>query len=125
HTFADALTRLFLGYAMPEGGQPVDAWLPVEGADGSDAELLGRLASFVDDVDAFARRCSDDMTPVEWTQLLLEVLGRCFDGGVDFADSLATVRDAVDAMSEAMRAGAGDTPLPAAVVRTSLSEALD
>ena len=125
HTFADALTRLFLGYAMPEGGQPVDAWLPVEGADGSDAELLGRLASFVDDVDAFARRCADDMTPVEWTQLLLEVLGRCFDGGVDFADSLATVRDAVDAMSEAMRAGAGDTALPAAVVRTSLSEALD
>ncbi|AMV42936.1 exodeoxyribonuclease V subunit gamma [Paraburkholderia caribensis] len=125
HTFADALTRLFLGYAMPEGGQPVDAWLPVEGADGSDAELLGRLASFVDDVDAFARRCADDMTPVEWTQLLLEVLGRCFDGGVDFADSLATVRDAVDAMSDAMRTGAGDTALPAAVVRTSLSEALD
>jgi exodeoxyribonuclease V gamma subunit len=125
HTFADALTRLFLGYAMPEGGAPVDAWLPIEGADGSDAELLGRLASFVDDVDAFARRCADDMTPVEWTQLLLEVLGRCFDGGVDFADSLSTVRDAVDAMSEAMRAGVGELPLPAAVVRTALSEALD
>jgi exodeoxyribonuclease V gamma subunit len=125
HTFADALTRLFLGYAMPEGGAPVDAWLPIEGADGSDAELLGRLASFVDDVDAFARRCADDMTPAEWTQLLLEVLGRCFDGGVDFADSLSTVRDAVDAMSEAMRAGVGDEPLPAAVVRTALSEALD
>ncbi|MBN3767495.1 exodeoxyribonuclease V subunit gamma [Burkholderia sp. Ac-20365] len=125
HTFADALTRLFLGYAMPEGGEPVGAWLPIEGADGSDAELLGRLASFVDDVDAFARRCGDDMTPIEWTQLLLEVLGRCFDGGVDFADSLATVRDAVDAMSDAMRLGAGDAPLPAAVVRTALSEALD
>ncbi|MEI6000557.1 exodeoxyribonuclease V subunit gamma [Paraburkholderia bengalensis] len=125
HTFADALTRLFLGYAMPEGGEPVDAWLPVEGADGSDAELLGRLASFVDDVDAFARRCADDMTPAEWTQLLLEVLGRCFDGGVAFADSLSAVRDAVDTMSEAMRAGAGDLSLPAAVVRTALSEALD
>lgn len=125
HTFADALTRLFLGYAMPEGGEPVDAWLPVEGADGSDAELLGRLASFVDDVDAFARRCADDMTPAEWTQLLLELLGRCFDGGVDFADTLAIVRDAIDKMSEAMRAGASEIALPAAVVRTALSEALD
>src|ERR1700761_382407 len=77
HTFADALTRLFLGYAMPEGGQPVDAWLPVEGADGSDAELLGRLASFVDDVDAFAERCVVEQTPAEWTQLLLETLAQC------------------------------------------------
>ncbi|MBP0589947.1 exodeoxyribonuclease V subunit gamma [Paraburkholderia sp. LEh10] len=125
HTFADALTRLFLGYAMPEGGAPVDAWLPIEGADGSDAELLGRLASFVDDVDAFARRCADDMTPVEWTQLLLEVLGRCFDGGVDHADTVSTVRDAIDAISDAMSVGAGDIALPAAVVRTALSEALD
>jgi exodeoxyribonuclease V gamma subunit len=125
HTFADALTRLFLGYAMPDGGEPVDAWLPVEGADGSDADLLGRLSSFVDDIDAFARLCEAEHTPVEWSQLLLETLGRCFDAGVEFADSLADVRDALDAMSEAMHAGAEEVALPASVVRTALAEALD
>ncbi|HXZ10178.1 MAG TPA: exodeoxyribonuclease V subunit gamma, partial [Paraburkholderia sp.] len=125
HTFADALTRLFLGYAMPDGGEPVDAWLPVEGADGSGADLLGRLAHFVDDIDAFARLCETERTPAEWSQALLETLGQCFDGGVDFAESLADVRDALDGMHEAMRAGADEVRLPAAVVRTALAEALD
>ncbi|MGF6771138.1 exodeoxyribonuclease V gamma subunit [Paraburkholderia sp. GAS199] len=125
HTFADALTRLYLGYAMPDGGEPVDAWLPVEGADGSDAELLGRLSRFVDDIDAFAQRCAVDRTPAQWTQLLLETLAQCFDGGVEFADYLAAVRDAIDQMGDAMRAGAQDVALPAAVVRGALTEALD
>jgi exodeoxyribonuclease V gamma subunit len=125
HTFADALTRLYLGYAMPDGGEPVDAWLPVEGADGSDAELLGRLSRFVDDIDSFAARCAVDRTPADWSQLLLETLGQCFDGGVEFADSLAAVRDAIDKMSDAMQAGAQDVMLPAAVVRGALTEALD
>jgi exodeoxyribonuclease V gamma subunit len=125
HTFADALTRLYLGYAMPDGGEPVDAWLPVEGADGSDAELLGRLSRFVDDIDSFAARCAIERTPAEWSQLLLETLGQCFDGGVGFADSLAAVRDAIDKMSDAMQAGAEHVPLPASVVRGALTGALD
>ncbi|MGC2963073.1 exodeoxyribonuclease V subunit gamma [Paraburkholderia graminis] len=125
HTFADALTRLYLGYAMPDGGEPVDAWLPVEGAGGSDAELLGRLSRFVDDVDSFASRCASEQTPAEWTQLLLETLAQCFDGGVQFAESLSAVRDAIDKMSDAMQAGAQEVTLPAAVVRGALTEALD
>ncbi|NUY31203.1 exodeoxyribonuclease V subunit gamma [Paraburkholderia sp. JPY303] len=125
HTFADALTRLYLGYAMPAGGEPVDAWLPVEGAGGSDAELLGRLSRFVDDIDSFAASCASERTPADWSQLLLETLGQCFDGGVEFADSLAAVRDALDAMSASMQAGAHDVLLPASVVRTALTEALD
>jgi exodeoxyribonuclease V gamma subunit len=125
HTFADALTRLYLGYAMPDGGEPVDAWLPVEGADGSGAELLGRLSRFVDDIEQFAQRCALKHTPQEWTQLLLDTLAQSFDGGVAFADSLAAVRDAIDKMGDAMRAGAQDVALPAAVVRGALSEALD
>ncbi|MDE1184602.1 exodeoxyribonuclease V subunit gamma [Paraburkholderia sp.] len=125
HTFSDALTRLFLGYAMPDGGEPVDAWLPVEGADGSDAELLGRLGRFVDDIDGFSRAVAVDQKPGEWTQLLLETLALCFDPGVEFADSIADVRDALDSMSDAMRAGAHNVAIPASVVRTALSEALD
>jgi exodeoxyribonuclease V gamma subunit len=125
HTFADALTRLYLGYAMPDGGEPVDAWLPVEGADGSDAELLGRLSRFVDDVESFAARCAVEQTPAEWSRLLLETLAQCFDGGVEFAATLAAVRDALGKMSDAMQAGAGDVTLPAAVVRVALTEALD
>ncbi|WP_114811010.1 exodeoxyribonuclease V subunit gamma [Paraburkholderia kururiensis] len=129
HTFSDALTRLFLGYALPEGGEPVDAWLPVEGADGSEAELLGRLARFVDDIDAFARRCAEGNTPAGWSALLLDTLAQCFDSGVAFAPMLAGARDAIDAMVRAMTDGMGvgadAAVIPAAVVRTAFAEALD
>jgi exodeoxyribonuclease V gamma subunit len=125
HTFADALTRLFLGYAMPEGGEPVDAWLPVEGADGAEAELLGRLARFIDELEAFARRAALAHRPQAWSELLLDTLARFFDAGIAFADTLADVRDAIDAMLDAMREGAGEVELPAAVVRAALAEALD
>src|SRR6202012_3278179 len=89
------------------------------------ADSVARLARFVDDLDGFAADCAIERTPAEWSQLLLETLGQCFDGGVEFADSLAAVRDALDAMSAAMQAGAQEVALPASVVRTALTEALD
>ncbi|WP_206952712.1 exodeoxyribonuclease V subunit gamma [Trinickia acidisoli] len=125
HTFADALTRLFLGYAMPDDGAPVDAWLPVAGARGADAELLGRLACFVDDLYGFVKRSRETLTGDEWGALLADLLVRSFDGSPPFADALANVRDAVEKALEAMRDGAYDTQAPAAVLRAALTVALD
>ncbi|RDU96981.1 exodeoxyribonuclease V subunit gamma [Trinickia dinghuensis] len=125
HTFADALTRLFLGYAMPDDGEPVDAWLPVAGARGADAELLGRLARFVDDLYGFVRRSREALTCDAWSALLADALARLFDAAPPFADSLAGVRDAVEKALDAMRDGARDEQAPAAVVRAALTVALD
>lgn len=125
HTFADALTRLFLGYAMPDDGEPVDAWLPVAGARGADAQLLGRLARFVDDLYGFVRRSREPMHCDDWSALLADVLARSFDASPPFADALANVRDAVEKALEAMRDGAREALAPAAVVRAALTVALD
>ncbi|NRO94486.1 exodeoxyribonuclease V subunit gamma [Paraburkholderia sp. NMBU_R16] len=125
HTFADALMRLFLGYAMPDGGEPVDAWLPVPGAAGAEAELLGRLARFVDDIEQFIARASEAGSCEAWTALLEQALQRFFDAGPAFSDSIAAVRDAVDATLDAMRESAGDACIPADVVRAALGAALD
>ncbi|RQZ86728.1 exodeoxyribonuclease V subunit gamma [Burkholderia cepacia] len=125
HTFSDALARLFLGYAMPEGAAPVGAWLPIEAATGSEAELLGRLARFTDDLDGFARRLAESHTPHGWSELFADTLARFFDSGAAYADALAGVRDALDAMLAAMTEGALDEALPAAVVRAGLAAALD
>ncbi|MET3819228.1 exodeoxyribonuclease V gamma subunit [Burkholderia ambifaria] len=125
HTFSDALARLFLGYAMPEGAAPVGAWLPIEAATGSEAELLGRLARFTDDLDGFARRLASAHTPRAWSELFADTLARFFDSGAAYADALAGVRDALDAMLAAMTEGAPDEALPAAVVRAGLTAALD
>ncbi|HEM7900887.1 TPA: exodeoxyribonuclease V subunit gamma, partial [Burkholderia cenocepacia] len=125
HTFSDALARLFLGYAMPEGAAPIGAWLPIEAATGSEAELLGRLARFTDDLDGFARRLAESHTPRGWSELFADTLARFFDSGAAYADALAGVRDALDAMLAAMTEGAPDEALPAAVVRAGLTAALD
>lgn len=125
HTFSDALTRLFLGYALPDGGAPVDEWLPVEGANGSDAELLGRLTRFIDDIDAFAERVSTPRTPRAWGELMLDSLERFFAPGLAFSDSIADVRGTLDALLVAMSEGAGDAEIAAAVLRTAFTDALD
>ncbi|KVE36657.1 exodeoxyribonuclease V subunit gamma [Burkholderia sp. TSV86] len=125
HTFADALTRLFLGYAMPDGAAPVDAWLPIGGAQGSEAELLGRLARFTGDLDGFAQRIAGDLTPQGWSDVFADALARFFDSGPLFADALSGVRNALDAMLAAMEEGAADVEMPAAVVRAGLAAALD
>lgn len=125
HTFADALTRLFLGYAMPDDGAPVDAWLPVAGARGADAQLLGRLARFVDDLYGFVRRSRETLTCDGWSALLADALARLFDASPPYADALANVREAVEKALEAMRDGARDALAPAAVVRAALTVALD
>jgi exodeoxyribonuclease V gamma subunit len=125
HTFADALTRLFLGYAMPDDGEPVDAWLPVAGALGAEAEVLARLARFVDDLDAFVTRAREALDSEAWSALLVDALARFFDAGAAFADALAGVREAVDATLDAMREGAGDAPVPAAVLCAALTATLD
>lgn len=125
HTFSDALTRLFLGYALPDGGAPVDEWLPVEGAHGSDSELLGRLTRFIDDIDAFGERVATPRTPAAWTQTLLDALAQFFDAGLPFADSIADVRATLDSLMLSMNEGAAQTEVSADVLRTALSDALD
>ncbi|WP_277185504.1 exodeoxyribonuclease V subunit gamma [Caballeronia sp. BR00000012568055] len=125
HTFADALTRLYLGYALPGGGAPVAEWLPVEGANGSEAELLGRLTRFVDDIDALAAQIAHPRTARAWGDVLLDALTRFFDAGVAFNDTIGDVRDAIDSLIAAMTEGAGDTEVSAAVVRTALTDTLD
>ncbi|MBY4822713.1 exodeoxyribonuclease V subunit gamma, partial [Burkholderia contaminans] len=110
---------------MPEGAAPVGAWLPIEAATGSEAELLGRLARFTDDLDGFARRLAESHTPQGWSELFADTLARFFDSGAAYADALAGVRDALDAMLAAMTEGAPDEALPAAVVRAGLAAALD
>jgi len=125
HTFADALTRLFLGYAMPDDSEPVDAWLPVSGPRGAEAELLGRLASFIDDLYGFVRRSREALTGDAWGELFAHALAHLFDPSPPFADALANVRDAVETALEAMRDGAREAHAPAAVMRAALAVALD
>ncbi|KAG0188991.1 hypothetical protein DFQ28_004024 [Apophysomyces sp. BC1034] len=125
HTFSDALTRLFLGYAMPDDAPPVGDWLPVAVATGTDAQLLGRLAQFVDDLDSFTRACGTPHAAAQWRALLLGALEQFFDARGAHADSLSALRDALDALFAPIDDGAPHAPMPASVLRAALAAVLD
>lgn len=125
HTLADALLRLYLGYAMPDGAAPLAAWLPVAGAAGGGAELLGRLARFADDLERLALDLAVPRTARAWRELLGETLARCFDAGPAYGDALGDLRDALDALCEALQDAAPGLEIPAAVLRAGLQATLD
>ncbi len=127
HTFADALMRLYLGYALPEGALPNGDWLPIAGA-GGQAELLGRLSRLVDDLDEFAQACATARTAEGWQVLLSTALERFFGTQGHSAPQVAQiteVRQALSQLAEVIHMEAPDTLIPAAVIRRALSAALD
>jgi exodeoxyribonuclease V gamma subunit len=125
HTLADALLRLYLGYALPDAAEPVADWLPIQGADGAQADLLGRLSRCVDDLLAFTRACEREAAPAEWADLSRAALDTFFAPELEFADSLDTLRDAIDRLAGAMEDGAAGLAVPAAVWRAALAATLD
>ncbi len=125
HTFADALLRLYLGYALPDDAEPVEDWLPTVGPAGAEAELLGRLSAFVDELDRFAQACGRARDATGWQRLLNEALGRFFDASPAFADDLGDLRDAVDLLARSISEGTRELEIPVEVLRDALASALD
>ena len=125
HTLADALLRLYLGYTLPDAAEPVAGWLPIQGADGAQADLLGRLSRCVDDLINFTRACESEATPVGWAELSRSVLATFFASELEFTDSLDTLRDAIDRLAGMMDDGAAGLDVPAAVWRAALASTLD
>ncbi len=141
-TFSDALMRLVLGYALPEGGQPMQGWLPVISAHKgmlapasfsenpwesvhTQPELLGALIALCDALNAFSQALAIARTPAQWHAVLLKALEQFF--APDLADSsyLKEIYAALYDLTEAMSEGAPDTVLSATVVREALQVQLD
>ncbi len=118
------LERLLLGYAMPGPGMFAGV-LPIDDMEGSQAELVGRLAEFAERLFAWRRRLVQPRTPADWQ----EALGRLLDDLVlapDFETwQLQLVRDALAALSDAATAAGFDEPISLEVVRALLEEAFE
>nr|WP_256102925.1 exodeoxyribonuclease V subunit gamma [Candidatus Vallotia tarda] len=120
HTFSNALMRLFLGYAMPDNSLPVADWLPVAAPIGTNSILLGRLAQFIDELDAFALACATPKTVFQWRNLLNSALEQFFCPRSSSADSLSGLFAALNTLFLQIEAGAPDILLPATVLRAAL-----
>ena len=87
HSWRQGLRRLLLGYALPDPSEVVAGLVPCPPRVGGfesgmeEAGLLGRLATYCEQVFELRARLAGERHPREWASALREEIGRFFAGG--------------------------------------------
>lgn len=107
NTWLFGIERMLLGYAMPEeaglfecGDGVIAAFDEVQGMD---ADLAGKLASFVRTLQLYRDRLSDSHTFATWQQFLLGVLDDCFSVELEGEVVLSSIRHCLQQLSEQLQ----------------------
>ncbi|MBX3026203.1 exodeoxyribonuclease V subunit gamma [bacterium] len=125
NTWRFGLDRLLLGTALPSGGEPLWAGvLPYGDVEGSEAELLGQFAVYVETLSGFRRRVATAHTPDEWRDLLGELLAAIALQKPAYADQHATVLGVLAAIAERAARAGFTAPLGLAALRRLLEDEL-
>ncbi len=120
-TWRFGLDRLLLGYAMPgEGRELFRDTLPFDDVEGSEADLLGRLASFCEALFDVQRSLGDSRTVEGWRDALGAALDRMIAEPDHGADELQAIRGALFDLAEEAYAAGFEEPVPLHVVRARL-----
>ncbi|MFT3820622.1 MAG: exodeoxyribonuclease V subunit gamma [Rubrivivax sp.] len=126
HTLADAMSRLFLGHALPpSGAEPVAGLLPAADIAGSDAPLLGRCWRFVRLLSALHAAVEQPQPPPAWGALLQQAISAFIAAAPEELDDLQELQQSIQALLADMQAGGVQDPLPLAVLRAALARQLD
>ena len=126
HTLGDALQRLFLGYALPDGlGEAFDGRLGVGAAEGSRALALGALWRFAVALQTAHAALQPPKPPEAWAALLSTLLDDFIAPADAELDDLRELRQTLRQLVDDMHAGAAAEALPLDVVRAALQTRLD
>lgn len=126
HTLDDALQRLYLGFALPDGSDAVFAgqW-PAPAAEGRDALPLGALWHFgrrLRDVRGLLQR---PQAPDEWARILGTLIDDFVDADDDTLDDLRELQRTIAEVVDDMQRGGVEQPVPLAALRRALQDRLD
>jgi exodeoxyribonuclease V gamma subunit len=126
HTLADAMSRLFLGHALPaSGAEPFAGLLPAADIAGSDALLLGRCWRFVRLLSALHAAAEQPQAPPAWGALLQQAIADFIAAAPEELDDLQELQQSIQALLADLQAGGVQDPLPLAVLRAALARQLD
>jgi len=117
NTWSAGVSRLLLGYAAPGDGERTFAGiLPYDDIEGQDAEVLGRLCTFLKQLFDYTRSFRKPRRPDQWASDLEHVLERLFSNADAFAEDLGLLRRALQGIREAaVSAGFADAVNLAAI----------
>jgi len=125
-TIADGLDRLFLGYALPEKVcAPSIGRIPAGNAEGSQAQILGAFAQFIERLTALRADLREPRLPEAWLAALLALLDSFLAPAGDDLEDVAEVRATLRELAQNMRRGGLAIPVPLAVLRASLESLFD
>lgn len=115
HSWQQGLDRLLLGVALPvelaEAEVPLFAgMLPVAVAEGSKAQLLARLAMFVEQLGQLHLRVAEPLSAADWVAQLHQVLEQFFEPDEDEQQAVQHLRDTLaQLLEDTTLAGFGQT----------------
>jgi exodeoxyribonuclease V gamma subunit len=128
-TWRQGLDRLLLGFAAPPqlagaAAPLLGASWPLDALEGARAQLLGRLAAFVERLGGLALSLQRPRPLSEWSETLLALVDDLFDER-EAGDSLLLLSRACAALAEQAAASGIQRPLELALIRQQLSAALE
>ncbi|WP_137886059.1 exodeoxyribonuclease V subunit gamma [Pseudomonas sp. 2FE] len=128
-TWRQGLDRLLLGFAAPPqlagSAAPLlgDSW-PLDALEGGRAQLLGRLAGFVQRLSSLAEDLQRPRPLASWADTLQGLIDGLFDER-EAGDTLLLLSQACAALRDQATAAGIERPLELALVRQQLSAALE
>lgn len=138
HTLADALDRLFLGYALPSdhplpfavgAAAPNDTGsaeiLPCGDAEGTEAAALGAFAAFVAAVRRLRESTLAPLSPAGWRAELQQAIGVFLAPEGSEIDDANELLATIGGLADELERGGIAAPLPLAVIRSALAQRLD
>ncbi|HEX5840989.1 MAG TPA: exodeoxyribonuclease V subunit gamma [Pseudomonas sp.] len=128
-TWRQGLDRLLLGFAAPPqlaglGAPLLGASWPLDALEGGRAQLLGRLAGFVERLAALAQSLQRPRPLGEWAESLQGLIDQLFDER-EAGDTLLLLSKACAALKEQATASGVERPIELALIRQQLTSALE
>ncbi|MCH9670473.1 MAG: exodeoxyribonuclease V subunit gamma [Gammaproteobacteria bacterium] len=124
HTWRAGLDRLLLGLTLPEQGGTHWDVVAFSGASSSGAELLGRLATFIEALIALRERWTRPRPLARWAGEFERLLGRFFEFTLEEFDEAARIRAEFAELRTQAALGRFEAPIELALPRRVMQGAL-
>ncbi len=126
NTFDDGVSRLLLGYALPNTiAAPFAGSVPAVGIEGSDTTVLGNFWHCLHLIEGLHIELTRPRTALDWQAFLLHVVDNFLSPDNEQIDQLDAVKDCLRTLHDQLRRADVQSQLPHDVVRAALTALLD
>jgi exodeoxyribonuclease V gamma subunit len=120
HTWRVGTDRLLLGHAMGEAGTLFSGILPRAPSDGGEAQIVGRLRTFLEQLIELRTDLDGSRTVVSWIEVANAILDQFFQIESDDETEVRQLRENLTAIAKVTDVAGYDSEVPLVVFRDAL-----